>query len=167
MYSMLRTFFYKFSGTMRSFHYQSSIFFNDYVIISVFAINFSTMAAIFTTFDITENEACRIHAAIQKHTQLDGKCIIWTGACASDGYGILRIVFRGSRLKVKVHRMMYFLYHAHALSPEMHVSHLCHKKTCIKTQHLSYEPQAINNNRKMCKSQGECCGHYGYNNCQL
>ena len=34
------------------------------------------------------------------------------------------------------------------LSPKMHASHLCHNKTCVKIDHLSNEPQSINNARE-------------------
>ena len=125
------------------------------------------MAAIFTQYNLSPFEYDAITTAVTKNTKLESGCIIWTGMCTSDGYGLLRKMFRGKRIKVKVHRLVYFLAAKHALSVGMHVSHLCHNKLCINIQHLSYEPQTINNNRLICKNAGECSLHYGYPRCQL
>lgn len=48
---------------------------------------------------------------------------------------------------------------------QMHVSHRCHLNLCVKNEHLSYEPQIINNNRISCKKNKVCSGHDEYEPC--
>ena len=38
---------------------------------------------------------------------------------------------------------------------------------CVNLKHLSFEPHCINNNRLVCKNDGECCGHRGFSDCIL
>ena len=125
------------------------------------------MAAIFKTYDITNEERGFLSSAINKRTKFVENCKIWTGLCTSDGYGLLRIQFRGKRIKVKVHRMVFFLSNSHGLTPRMHVSHICHNRLCLSLNHLSYEPQRVNNSRLRCKNESECCGHYAFARCLL
>jgi len=125
------------------------------------------MAAIFSKFDLSCEEKLFLSTAISKHTTFSDGCAVWNGLSAHDGYGLLRVMFRNKRLKVKVHRMAYFLGKCVALNSRMHVSHTCHNKLCVSVDHLSYEPQRINNNRMVCKNTGECCGHYPYARCPL
>ena len=120
----------------------------------------SIMAAIFKTYDITHEEWHFISSAISKRTKFEENCKIWAGLCISDGYGLLRIMFRGKRIKVKVHRMVFFLSNSHELTPQMHMSHLCHNRLCLYLHHLSYEPPRVNNSRLTCKNERECCGHH-------
>lgn len=98
----------------------------------------------------------------------DHNCKIWQGQ-QRNGYGILEIRFRGNRkLKITVHRLVYYINHnCEKIPPSLHVSHLCHNKLCCEPSHLSLEPQRINNNRNICKRNGECSGHHGYSNCVI
>lgn len=102
---------------------------------------------------------------LSMHTELVGSCHLWLGQTDRYGYGFKRLTLNGSRMQLKVHRLAYFLESAHILNPKMHVSHLCHNKTCVRLSHLSYEPQAVNNARKSCSLTKECSGHYGYEDC--
>lgn len=97
-----------------------------------------------------------------------GKCRVWGGnSKTSDGYGFIMYIFRGVNKKLTVHRLKYFLKTDCKLLKSMDVSHLCHNKLCIRSDHLSYEPHRINCKRNICKSNGECEGHRGYRPCIL
>ena len=104
---------------------------------------------------------------IQQNTLKEGQCQLWSGQVNKYGYGYIRITFQGKRVKLSSHRLNYFLLNSQSLAISMHVSHLCHKKLCVKQSHLSYEPQAVNNNRKSCVLNDECSGHHGYPRCLL
>lgn len=95
-------------------------------------------------------------------------CDIWTGQNNKYGYGILRIMFRGERIRVTTHRLSYFLNNnCIRLNPNTHVSHLCHNKLCLKYAHLSYEPSVVNAQRNACHRERACFGHQGYVGCIL
>jgi hypothetical protein len=96
-------------------------------------------------------------------------CKIWLGAVDRDHYGVARVTIKDKRIRFAAHRLMYYLSldGKFLLNPSMHVSHICHVKTCINFNHLSYEPPIVNNNRMVCKNSGECIGHHGYKGCIL
>ena len=119
----------------------------------------------FFTTQLTSTEIFKLKCKLQSKTKKDENCKLWTGA-QRNGYGILEVRFRGNKIKLPVHRLTYFLENrCLPLQADMHVSHLCHNKLCCEILHLSFEPQKINNNRQICKSNGECSGHHGYQNC--
>lgn len=130
-------------------------------------IQTALMALAFFKETLTIEEKNKIYKKIAKHTNFDGQCYIWHGEFSQDGYGILRFIFRGKRIKTKVHRLVYFVNGSATLSPTMHVSHLCFKKACTTLEHLSYEPQSVNNSRLQCKNDGICCGHRGFSPCRI
>lgn len=108
-----------------------------------------------------------VHALAQK-SRIVGQCEIWSDQTDRDGYGILRITHQSKRLRLRVHRLAYFLLDpSQKLIPKYHVSHLCHNKLCMNVVHLSYEPAMINNARKVCRGSGECIGHRGYKRCAV
>lgn len=104
---------------------------------------------------------------VLSNTLKQGQCQIWSGLVDKNGYGYIRVTIHGKRLKLQCHRLVYFIGHSHPLSKSVHVSHLCHTKRCVELSHLSYEPQAVNNNRKSCKLDNECSGHHGYPRCLI
>lgn len=55
--------------------------------------------------------------------------------------------------RIYVHRLSYIAHTGNLdiFQRHMHISHLCHNTHCICFEHLSYEPQRINNNRQKCK----------------
>ena len=115
----------------------------------------------------TLREICRISKLLDNKIEIGEHCNIWTGQ-QRGGYGILEIRFRGNKIKLGVHRVKYFFHNnCEPMTKEQHVSHLCHNKLCVKIEHLSLEPASINNNRQICKNEGECTGHYGYARCML
>ncbi len=46
-----------------------------------------------------------------------------------------------------------------SLPPGLVISHLCHRSLCCNIDHLSAEPQHINNTRQTCYSNGICFKH--------
>lgn len=110
----------------------------------------------------------KLNEDLHKKSQFMGSCIVWTGSQDKYGYGIHRITICGKRVKLRVHRLSCYLGNCEQiLSREIHVSHLCHTKLCIRLEHLSYESPAVNNSRKECSTSGECIGHRGYSSCIL
>lgn len=103
-----------------------------------------------------------------KYISKCGDCHPWQGRTDKDGYGELRIKFRGSRICLKAHRVVFALSNPHlVLKSSSDVSHLCHNRQCVNLQHLSYEPHSVNNNRMPCKLDGECSGHHGFQDCHM
>lgn len=99
------------------------------------------------------------------YTVDDRNCFIYRGEVMG-GYPSLRVTFRGRRIRLRVHRLtFYLLNNAEPLNCSMHVSHLCHEKLCINIEHLSYEPNAINCQRNLCYEENKCFGHQGYKHC--
>ena len=128
------------------------------------------MSEIFSAVDLTEREKYVLRR------KFDGKvfrypndmCHLWAGLRSRDGYGYLQIVLRGKRRKLAAHRLSYFVAQGfYRLDPRLHVSHLCHNKLCVKTDHLSLEPAVINASRSRCVSRNACLGHEGYRNCRF
>lgn len=118
-----------------------------------------------TVLSTAEIQKCK--QLLDRHAYKANSCCLWQGAKDKDGYGIARIHFRGKRIKVRVHRLAYYLYHNLPSMAGKHVSHVCHTKLCFQMSHLSLESSSINNRRKVCVNNGECSGHYGYKRCLL
>ena len=85
---------------------------------------------------------------IQRHTSVFKTCCLWTGQKDKDGYGEISFQFRGKRVKVRVHRLVFYIQTNFTDMKTRHVSHICHKKDCIKFEHLSLETVNVNNKRK-------------------
>ena len=127
----------------------------------------TVMSFIFTC-QLNEAEINNFHNKLARRTHLINFCHVWYGQLDRDGYGILRIKFRGRMCKVRVHRLQYFLKNnCPQMFTAVHVSHLCHVKGCINIEHLSYETAAVNRCRNECFKNGECQGHRGYAKCIL
>lgn len=77
-----------------------------------------------------------------------GKCIIWTGAKNSKGYGHRWIKCEDGSLKdVLVHRDEYRK-HNGSIPEGMQVRHLCGNKLCINPNHLAIGTQSDNEQDK-------------------
>ena len=125
------------------------------------------MAYIYTTH-LTTDEKQIFHEIIRKKTVKLNTCTIWLGPKTSSGYGMIRTHFRGDRIKLVAHRLIFSLHHPNvSMSKNLHVSHICHNKACIEILHLSLETASINNKRQICRNMGECTGHYGFPKCIL
>lgn len=114
---------------------------------------------------------------LRLHEQLvsegDIGCIVWTGYTTGrlgQKYGRLRRRFpcdEKSR-QYGVHQLALMIHMNILEFPKthikMHVSHLCHNKLCCNPEHLSYEPQSINNNRQNCEPSK--CRHHSIRDTQ-
>ena len=84
--------------------------------------------------------------------------------CFDKNYAYTRIKYKidMQSTRLPVHRHMYLLCNSlfpSQISPNYHVSHLCHNARCVQIHHLSYEDATINANRKVCKLNQHCTGH--------
>lgn len=134
----------------------------------IFCFQLNIMAkAFFTNIqNLTENEDYRLSKQFEKHIVVTDTCHIWQGRTDTYGYGEVRIQFRGARVCLKAHRVIFALSNKDiVLTESKDVSHLCHNRCCVKLEHLSYEPHSINNQRLVCRNEGECFGHHGYSHC--
>jgi hypothetical protein len=116
---------------------------------------------------LTPAEISNYAEKIEKNTFHDGKCKLFSlDSITDDGYGFFMISFRGRpRKKIRVHRLAYIAHLTEALTPDQHVSHLCHNKLCTNLEHLLLESQKqkINNRRNYCKNRDKCNRrHYPY-----
>ena len=123
------------------------------------------MSSILFSSILTETEVRNCKHLLNRHSCHVNSCCLWLSTKDKDGYGVVRFLFRGKRLKVKVHRLAYYLENNFVRMTGKQVSHLCHTKNCFQSSHLSLETSNVNNKRKVCVSNGECTGHYGYKRC--
>lgn len=123
------------------------------------------MSVIFSSV-ITAAEKQMFIEKLSNFTVSSDRCKTWVGTINKDGYGVIRLMFRNHRRRVTVHRLQYFLQNnCMPLSPQLHVSHICHNRLCVKIQHLSLEPCKVNSDRKRCNLDKACTGHRGFANC--
>ena len=115
--------------------------------------------------DIDNAKLIKLTLALDRYSELYNKCKIWTGPVNKGGYGIYRHSHKGRRLNLKVHRLMYYIHNGEPIPRDRHVSHRCHVRNCITPDHLSLEPQKVNNSRMICKNEGLCTGHHGHPDC--
>jgi hypothetical protein len=104
-----------------------------------------------------------IMARVFTNCEERGDCLMWSQSVNSSGYPQMRIkLANGAGAYALVHRLVYAIKSGRVLEPphpgemQYEVSHLCHNKTCMRFDHLVYEPKAINSDRRSCKSNGIC-----------
>ena len=105
-------------------------------------------------------------------TERAGQCLLWKNARNNKMYPHMTIQYPGSGSRLMtVHRLVYSLTSGKpvGLANErgFHVSHLCHHPLCVDFTHLSYEPGAVNLQRRTCKQLGQCKEHRPYPPCIL
>ena len=101
---------------------------------------------------------------IQSYSGNDGSCRMWKRGKSSSGYAQMRVRVEGEDdgLVVSVHRLVYMLA---GMKPDHQMSHLCHRKLCVRLQHLTDETAIENTRRNECNkvpNKGEekvCSGH--------
>ena len=127
------------------------------------------MAHILYTEPLTQREKLKILRVLDTSSHFEATgCKNWTKELTRDGYPVFRTTFRGKRMWVRAHRITYYIAHECApIEAAMHISHICHNKSCVNPQHLNKETQNINNNRNICKREGACHGHFGHPQCIL
>ena len=99
-----------------------------------------------------------------------GNCRIFNGRERVDGYCYLTYTYHLRPSSCTVSKAQYLIQNSlcpYNFPQGFHVSHTCHNRKCIKIEHLSLEPAAINQNRKNCVSGGRCLGHGEYPLCDL
>ena len=117
---------------------------------------------------LTRNEEVRLRDKIRRKCRQEGRCTVWLGERTPDGYGILRVMFRGHRLRLRAHRVMFYLENDfEPMAPSECLSHLCHKKLCVTPDHLVLEPLMINLQHRRCKVSRRCQGHGPYRPCLI
>ena len=107
------------------------------------------------------------HKLIIRADVQHNSCHKWHGSRDKDGYGVLWFKFRGRRVRVKAHRLCFYIHQGFPSMDGKNISHICHEKSCINIDHLSLESTAVNNSRKICLNDGECTGHWGHKRCIL
>ena len=128
------------------------------------------MAMAFYRQKLSGEDLAKFADVLSRNSHFFRQCQLWDGAEEDKcGYGLVRITHAGKRLKLRVHRLAFYLSQAAVtyLEPSVHVSHLCHNKRCILPEHLSYEPASVNIARNSCRRDGECKGHRGFRRCVL
>jgi len=99
-------------------------------------------------------------------------CLLCKLGGGQTAYSTLTITFPWNKKKktVSCHRFAYMLHmQCFDLSSDMQVSHRCHKRRCINTDHLSYEPASVNKDRQICRGifPTRCKSHAPYKDCLL
>ena len=109
-------------------------------------------------------QVCQEKLSSNSEVHRNGQCIILAGCCSKIGYGQFR--FKDPREpdadhKTRtVHRMALMVKLRNLDVPaKQQASHLCNIKTCINTDHLTFEDNYINNSRKLCFFNRKCTGH--------
>ena len=118
---------------------------------------------------LSEDERNRLSKQFNKYIVKIGDCHLWQGRLDKIGYGQIRLMFRGKRLNLKAHRVVFTISQPDIFlqSANYDVSHICFNRNCVKIHHLSLEPHKVNNKRLICKNDGVCYGHYGFSDCLL
>lgn len=94
-------------------------------------------------------------------------CIRWLGSISKNGYGFVHLELPDkTKIHTTAHRAAFMLKNKLDKIPKidhlgniLQVSHLCHNPACVNAEHLSLEPQQVNQERKMCFKSGCCLGH--------
>ena len=111
-----------------------------------------------------ENLQKRISVSLERN----GQCLLWRKSTGSAGYPQIKVTAQGwGSRPVAIHRLVYLLHYGYKQMTGLHVSHLCHNKLCCEPEHLTLEPGAVNSQRILCKSEGQCHGHSNYPGCLL
>lgn len=154
--SQFLLFFFNFFTFRMNLHVSKWTF---HIEVQFFAFQPTIMAQAFyeNIKNLSENEIYRLSKQFDKYILKENSCRTWQGRTDSDGYGEMQIQFRGKRLYIKVHRVSYALEHPDvSLVNDTHdISHLCHNRLCLNVVYLSHEPHSINNNRLVCKNDGD------------
>lgn len=88
-------------------------------------------------------------------------------------YPQITFMMRGQRFQMRKYQLSLYLklkeedFDMASWTPAMSSSHLCHKKGCVKQEHLVLESYERNRERDGCKRNGQCCGHQGSPPCLL
>ena len=117
----------------------------------------------------------KVNDIVKRCTEV-GDCLLWPerssqgkSSCTLDGYGRIRLSYPGlpggSGIETTVHRAMFILLERR---PDLiknksagDISHLCHKKRCVRRNHLVLESRSANMLRNECLGLEKCqCGQF-------
>lgn len=101
------------------------------------------------------------------HSSPDNDCQLWHGPIHTSTkqeiiYGRIRSKFPSDKKSKNyyVHRLIYMICNTiHPIPVDIVISHLCHHSLCVNIDHLSAEPQHVNNSRQNCNSEKRCTHH--------
>ena len=87
-------------------------------------------------------------------------------------YSTVTVTFPWNKQKktVSSHRFSYMLHiKKFDISSDMHVSHRCHNMRCVNPEHLSFEPNIVNQDRQTCRDlyPVRCKTHHPFKDCLL
>ena len=67
------------------------------------------MAKLVFSSQLTETEVQHCNIIINRHTHVTPECIVWKGTKDKDGYRETHLQFRGKRVKVRVHCLLFYI----------------------------------------------------------
>ena len=108
-----------------------------------------------------------IEKCLQKGSKCDDEgCIVWVGCTDKYGYGTKRQTWPDGKVTLeRVHRLAYMVQykllrdqvaHSDDTGSLLDISHVCHKRTCVRPDHLILESHETNCERNHCRA----LGHY-------
>ena len=85
----------------------------------------------------SNSELLEAKHSLQLHTDISiNSCHKWHGSKDKNGYGVLRLKFRGRHIRVKAHRLCFYINNRFPYMDGKNVSHLCHDRGCINIDRL-------------------------------
>ena len=99
----------------------------------------------------------------------NGECLLWPRKPQKNGYGAVKYKCPISGLWrcTTAHRLSFMVFNQNMDITGQDISHLCHNKLCVRGEHLSAEPHAVNNARQKCVNRCCCSGHGEFPDCVL
>lgn len=111
---------------------------------------------------------------LKQNSSIEGPHSCWI--CKLGGlnrrYSTMTVRFpnEDSKKTVYSHRLSYMLYNnIFDVSSTVHISHRCHNKRCVNPEHLSGEPEHVNQDRQICRGifPTRCKKHDPFPECLL
>lgn len=81
---------------------------------------------------------------LQRNTERDGECLIWTKAKNNDNYPKMNFRILGKHIQVYVHRLTYVLHNGHDIPDGLELDHTCNRRDCVEPKHLEAVTHAVN-----------------------
>lgn len=81
-------------------------------------------------------DANRFWAKVQKLSEVNGGCWVWTAAHDKDMYGLFRICENGKKIQMRAHIYSWQLYTGRPVPPSGQICHKCDHPYCVNPDHL-------------------------------